>query len=399
MKSRLRLITNLWEGVVAAEFTLAQVRQRCARLAQALLEQNLSCLIAYDTRFMSSLFAEDIYQYLSRQGVPVSLVPSPAPLPAVQLALDNQQADCALVVSARNRAYWYNGLVLLQRGASSLSLEPDPPQIEQSASNPGARLDELPFPSDEMRGATGQMYIGHNTLDVRQPYLDRLSQLVDVNLIRRSTLTIFADPMHGTVAGYLPAIIGDGSQTKAIEINRETDPLFSKATPLPAETGLARLRKLVRESDSHVGLAFSADGTVLGVVDKNGEQIDRFEIVLLLASYLFDQYRQKGVVIAPPPAAGTPLASAVAGFNSWEKILGFKVELANNPTHRIVDFLAQDERANLLVGCTSDGELILSGYSPYPDALVAGMLIVELIARSGGSLRTSLDDLRASLGT
>lgn len=391
MNSHLRLFDNLWEGVFATDFTLEHVRQRCSQLVKSLLAHRANCLVAYDTRFMSNLFAHDIYYFLKQRGVEVKLVPTPVPLPAVQLALNNNQAHCALYVSARNRPYWYNGIVLLEQGVPHLSLEPDPDNGSVAEGT-----EPQPFPASADSNAAAQSFIADSTLDARKPYIDMLRNLIDINLIRRVTLTIFADPMHGTLAGYLPAVIGDGSYTKAIEINREVDPLFGKVTPLPSQAALSRLCKLVRESDSHIGLAFSADGTALGVVDKNGEQLEQLEIVLLLASYLSSQYRQKGVVIAPPPAAGTPLATATAELSSWEDTLGFKVELVSNPDERITEFLKQQQH-NLLVGCTSAGELILSKYSSYPDALVAGLLMIELAARGGGSLRTSLDNLRALL--
>ncbi len=389
MTSRLRLITNYWEGIVTADFTLEQVRKRSTRLGEILADQALTCLVAYDTRFMSSLFAQDIYRSFTELGVPVSMVPTPVPLPAVQLALNKQRADCAIIVSARNRPYWYNGLVLLDPGQSTLSL--------QAEANTAALPPPAPFPEMPEGGTPGQAITTDTTLDLRRPYLDMLQNVVDLSLIRRSTLTVFADPMHGTMVGYLPAVMGEGSQTKAIEINREPDPLFDRLPPLPAHTNLARLRKLVRESDSNLGLAFSSDGTALGVVDKNGEQLTLLDTALLLASYLVRQHRQKGVVIAPPPAHGTPLAAAATrGISAWEQVLGFRVELAENPTERITEFL-DDDQQDLLLGCTNAGEIIINKYSPYPDALIAGLLLVELIARSGGSLRASLNELHASL--
>jgi len=389
MTSRLRLITNYWEGIVAADFTLEQVRQRSARLGEMLADQALTCLVAYDTRFMSSLFAQDIYRSFTELGVPVSMVPTPVPLPAVQLALDKQRADCAIIVSARNRPYWYNGLVLLDPGQSTLSL--------QAEATTAVLPPPVPFPEIPEGGTPGQAITTDTTLDLRRPYLDMFHNLVDLNLIRRSTLTVFADPMHGTMVGYLPAVMGEGSQTKAIEINREPDPLFDRLPPLPAHTNLARLRKLVRESDSNLGLAFSADGTALGVVDKNGEQPTLLDTALLLASYLVRQHRQKGVVIAPPPMNGTPLAAAATrGISAWEQVLGFRVELADDPTARITEFL-EDGQQDLLLGCTNAGEIIINKYSTYPDALIAGLLLVELIARSGGTLRASLNELQASL--
>ncbi len=385
MSARLRLVANLWEGVYTTEFTLDQVRRRCARLGAALLERGWNCLVAYDTRFMSNIFARDIYASLLRQGVPVSLAPAPAPLPAIQYALDQRRAHCALVVTARNRPYWFNGLVLLGPDTNDLLIQPDdePP-------------DPAPFPPTPDQPAGSVPTSADQSPDLRSPYLDVLRSYVDVELIRRSTLTIFVDPMNGSSAGYIPAILGEGGQTRAIEINRETDPLFGKVTPLPAESGLTRLRKLVRESDSHLGLAFSADGTALGVVDKNGDQIEQLEVVLLLATYLARQQRQKGIVVAPLPPAGSALASNLSGLSAWEDATGLKVELSADATTRVAELLAQD-KPNLLLGCTAEGELVPGRFCLYPDALLAGMLLLELVARNGGNFRILLDELREHL--
>lgn len=386
MSERLRFTTKFWEGVYAADFTLDQVRRRSYRLGEALAERGWSCLVAYDTRFMSSLFARDICRMLALQGVPVHLVSSPAPMPAVHSALDMKQAHCALVVSARNRPYWYNGLVLVGPSDADLPLQSDD----------GAQ-GVVPQPFPPPAESPGQSSAAAQAHDVRAPYIEALRKRVDVDLIRRATLTIFVDPMNGTTSGYFPAVLGEGGQTRAIEINRETDPLFSKITPLPAETGLTRLRKLVRESDSHLGLALSADGAALGVVDKNGEQLEPIEIVLLLAAYLVRQYRQKGVVIMPPPVAGSRFDGDLSGLSEWENALGLKADLTAEASARIAEVLSQGKQ-NLLIGCTPEGELILGRFTPYPDALFAGLMMAELVSRNAGNLHAMLDELRGRLG-
>jgi phosphomannomutase len=330
---------------------------------------------------MSNLFAHDIADLLSAQGANVTLAQAPAPLPAIQFALDQQQAHCALVVTARNRPYWYNGLVLLGSAVRDVSL-----QLYDGT------LSDQEFPSPNFT-AQVQPNTADQSPDLRGPYLEMLRGRIDLDLIRRSILTIFVDPMNGSTAGYVPVLISDGGQTRAIEINRETDPLFNKLTPLPAESGLTRLRKLVRDSDSHLGLAFSADGTALGVVDKNGDQPDLLEVVLLLAVYLSRQYRHKGLLIAPLPANGSPLAGALPGLRGWESTTGIKVELSNNVGARLAELQGQD-RPNLLLGCTPSGELVLGRYGLYPDALLAGLFLVEMIARNGGNLRPLIEEQR-----
>lgn len=386
MMTCLQSLNTFWEGIFAVDFTLEQVRQRCEHLGATLQEQGYSCLVAYDSRFMSELFAQDVYQMFHQQGISVQLAPTPAPLPAIHHFVKQGNTDCALVVSARNRPYWYNGLVLIRSHNTAISLSAD-----LNTSKISAHSEAFPLGSN-----TTQNEISFISPEIREPYLTKIRNSIDIGIIRRSTMTIFVDPMHGTAAGYLPSIIGDESQTMAISINREPDPLFDKLTPLPAVSQLTRLRKLVRESDSHFGLAFSADGTALGVVDKHGVQLDYAELALVLADYLVHQYRQKGRVIIPPTALVKTMSAAK--LDAWQKSLGITVDITHNVTEQLATILAQEQR-DLIIGCTAEGEIVAGHFSLYPDALLSGLLIGEMIARSGRPLRSLIDDIHSHLAT
>jgi phosphoglucosamine mutase len=384
MSARYRPVAHTWEAVYAADFTLDQVRRRAASLARSLASQGLSCAIGYDTRFMGNLFARDIASALQAQGVRTVLASAAAPLPALHHALDMQLADCGLYVSARNRSYVYNGLVLLAADRNAVSLDPliDQTEPDNSPYAPGL------FPPVGDPAA-------EQISDIRASYLDGLRAAVDLELIRRTSLTIFVDPMSGTTAGIFPALLGEGAQTRAVEINRDPDPHFGRISPSPVEAGLNRLKKLVRESDSHLGLAISADGTALAVVDKNGEQLDAAETALLIAGYLARQHRARGMVVIPTPAAGSPLAG-MTRLQAWEDTMGLKVETPANPAARIAE-LAERDRSAPLLGCTSDGQLSIGRFATYPDAALAALICAEMVARGGGNLRTLIDAQRDQL--
>src|SRR5690606_28345385 len=200
-------------------------------------------------------------------------------------------------------------------------------------------LDTSPFPPPPEIGQSGQV-------DLRGPYIDSLREAVDIELIRRSPLTIFVDAMNGTASGCIPAVLGEGAQAKAIEINRETDALFGRQTPQPTEVGLQRLRKLVRESESHLGVAISADGRAIAVADHTGELVPPLDLALLLAQYLSGQHRQRGLVVAP--ASGP---EPEGWLKAWEEASGVRVELSSDPAARIAEVVERD-RSSLLVGIT-----------------------------------------------
>jgi phosphomannomutase len=372
--SRFRPYASAWEAVFAADFTLDQARRRVAPLVHSLATQGRSCLVAYDTRFMGMAFARAFTHDIVTGGGKALLATTPAPLAAIRYALDINRADCALMVTARNRPAAYNGLLLLRGAAMDLPLATDPTYADIPVISFPISTD---LPSDQM-------------LEVRQPYLDAVRTRLDLEAIRRVPLTIFVDAMGGTTGNAVTTILGEGGQTRAIEINRDADPLFGRATPLPREASLTRLKKLVRESDSHLGLALSADGTALAVVDKNGELVEPAEIALLLAAYLARQYRQRGTVVLPD---GT-LPGLRLG--AWEDAMGLKAELSPDPASRVEALLTQ-ERRGVLVACSADGEVIVGPDAAGPDALLAGMYLLELVARSGGSLRSLLDAQREQL--
>ena len=98
--------------------------------------------------------------------------------------------------------------------------------------------------------------------------------------------------------------------------------------------------------------------------------------------------------MAPPPAAESALAGA--RISAWEDASGVKAELMASPDTRIAELLEQ-ERPSLLLGISADGEISLGRMAAYPDAILAGLLVAEMVARSGGSLRTLIESQRELL--
>lgn len=372
-----RPYTLAWQAIYADEFTLEQVRRRTTMLATGLLGRGLSCLVAYDTRFMGALFARDVELTLRNLGVKATLAAAPTPLPAIHYALSQRVADCALYISACNQSYVYNGMVLIAADATDLSLDPVTEPLPTHTFPPVGELNP------------------EQTRDLRTPYMEALRNLVDLDLVRRTSLTIFVDAMNGTTAGMFSTLLGEGGQTRAIEINREADPLFGRTTPTPVATSLMRLKKLVRESDSHLGLALSADGTAVSLIETYGEQLEPTETAMLLAAYLARHHRQRGSLLIPTPHPDSVLAG-MPRLNLWEEQTGLRAESLSNPALRLNELMA-NERTVPLLGATNAGELIIGRYAGYPDALLAGLLCAEMVARSGGNLHTLRDAQRAQL--
>lgn len=364
-----------WSGVYGDSFTLSGLRSRCAAFASILLARKWSCIVAFDTRFMANQFAIEALHLLHQAEVRCCYCPTAIPLPALERALEQRVADCALIISAGNQPYWNLGLLAVT------------PPIQESL------FDNLqPLSRSESSFPTETPNLEIEQVDLRSAYIEVLRGAVDIELLRRTTLTMFVDPMHGSTSGYIPAVLGDGSQLKAIEINREADALFGKHPPHPFDSGVPRLRKLVRESDSHFGVACSANGNALVVVDSQGDFVSPRDLAVVLGTHLSRQYRQRGVLIVP---SESPINPKPPSPRWLEDQYGLRVEQAYHSAERIAEQVARD-RGALVAGLTNTGEAILGRYTAVPDALLTALVLTEAVARSGFKVHQLLSSLRGS---
>ena len=81
-KTAIKFGTDGWRGIIADDFTFANVRVAAAAIAHYVLEQedpSAGVAIAYDTRFGSRSFAGIVAKVLSEAGIPVILASAITP--------------------------------------------------------------------------------------------------------------------------------------------------------------------------------------------------------------------------------------------------------------------------------------------------------------------------------
>src|SRR5271167_4448365 len=105
--------TDGWRGVIADDFTYANVRVAAAAIASYVLaEEDASAgvCIAYDTRFGSRSFAGVVAEVLSGAGIPVAMAAEITPTPALSYAVrERKAAGGVMITSSHNPAEW-NGV-------------------------------------------------------------------------------------------------------------------------------------------------------------------------------------------------------------------------------------------------------------------------------------------------
>src|ERR1700722_5982669 len=112
-KTVVKFGTDGWGGIIADDFTYANVRMAAAAIANYVLaneDATAGVCIAYDTRFGSRSFAKVVAEGMVGAGIPVTMAKEITPTPALSYAVgERKAAGGVMITSSHNPAEW-NGV-------------------------------------------------------------------------------------------------------------------------------------------------------------------------------------------------------------------------------------------------------------------------------------------------
>jgi phosphomannomutase len=105
--------TDGWRGIIADDFTYANVRVAARAIAHYVIEHEdaaAGVCVGYDTRFGSKSFARVVAEVLDGAGIPVALANKVTPTPELSFAVRGRgAAGGVMITSSHNPAEW-NGV-------------------------------------------------------------------------------------------------------------------------------------------------------------------------------------------------------------------------------------------------------------------------------------------------
>ena len=111
--SAVKFGTDGWRGIIADDFTYANVRVAARAIAHYVLaheDVKAGVCIGWDTRFGSKSFARVVAEVLANAGIPVALAAEITPTPALSFAVRGRKAaGGVMITSSHNPAEW-NGV-------------------------------------------------------------------------------------------------------------------------------------------------------------------------------------------------------------------------------------------------------------------------------------------------
>jgi alpha-D-glucose phosphate-specific phosphoglucomutase len=380
MTTAIKFGTSGWRAIVAEDFTLANIRLAVAGIAAYVKSQPAPhrVLIGRDPRFMGEAFVLEAARVLAAAGVTPIVIPEAAATPAISFAILTLKTSGAINFTASHNPPEYNGIKFnTADGAPSL------PDVTKQIEAAIVALQSLTSPVPVAEIPAG----GFETYDAKTPFLARLKELVDLKAIAASGIKVVFDPLWGAGRGYSSDILREAGVTVET-VHDYRDVLFGGHSPEPDDHLLGDAKLKMKEIGAQIIIATDGDADRFGIVDEDGTFIQPNYVIALLFDYLVETRGWKNGVAKS--VATTNLINALAEYHKvplYETPVGFKY---------IGELINADKIA---IGGEESAGLTIRGHVPEKDGVLAGLLLVEMVAKRGKSLGAQLQEIFAKVGS
>ena len=397
--AQIKFGTDGWRAVIAEDFTfanVARVAQAAADYWQSEIQNPKSVLfgwqpkvvVGFDYRFFSDQFARNTAEILAGNGFQVVLTPKATPTPSVSFAVKNLHAVGGVMITASHNPPIFNGFKLKSYyGGSS---DPETCKaVENFIDRSPIRLVKF---DDAVRA--GQISIR----DVCPAHFTALKQLVDFKLIAKSKLRFAHDALFGVGAGCFEQLLA-GTTCKVTTLNGRHDVLFGGINPEPIEKNYGPSQKFLKKHPHDICLVTDGDADRVGGMDGRGKYLTTHQIICLLLRHLIVNRKGRGSAFAKA-ASARPMRvvkaitttsmvdkmCAAYGLPLVETGVGFKY------------ICAEMLKGGVLLGAEESGGIGFPGHIPERDGILAGLMLLEMLAVERLSVGKLLAKLEKQFG-
>jgi phosphomannomutase len=361
----LRFGTDGWRAVIAKDFTFDNLSIVAQATARWIVDSGITSngvVIGYDCRFLGREFAQHAACQFAAMGVPVRMADCIVPTPAVSWAALHYDA-VGIVITASHNPPEYNGFKIKAPFGGPAT----PEQISQVEARYGEH--DAALPVDDYRTCLRQGCI--REIPLAEMYLDVLRSGIDLESIRSTGVKIVHDAMFGASRGIIRTLLGP----QVHELHADLNPGFNGVPPEPIEKNLSELSEFIRKNRCAVGIANDGDGDRVGMYDEAGRYVDSHLLLSLLLWYLHTQKGLKGDIIKT--FSTTQMLDKMAakyGLSVTVTPIGFKY---------IADKIVEGD---VLIGGEESGGIAVKGHIPERDGVYIGLLVVEMMVKTGKAL-------------
>jgi alpha-D-glucose phosphate-specific phosphoglucomutase len=365
--------TDGWRGIIADDFTYANVRVAAAAIGNYVLEHEdakAGVCIGWDTRFGSRSFAKVVAEVLAGAGIPVVIADRETPTPALSFEVRRRKAaGGVMITSSHNPAEWNGVKYKASYGGSGK------PSIMTAIESYLGK----PLRKAEKAGAIEEA-------DFHSSYVAALEAFVDLKKIRESGYRFLIDCMYGSGRGVISGIF-ERAGIPYVAMRDEINPAFPGINPEPILPHIAETQRVVVAEKCDAGLITDGDADRIGAVDEHGNVVDAHKILSLLTYWLLERKKWPGdVTRAFNTTKMMDRIAAKYGRRLHEHGIGFKY---------VVDLMLEHE---ILIGGEESGGIGISRHLPERDGLLNSLLIANVMADEKKTLAKLVAALQEEFG-
>lgn len=364
--------TDGWRARIAEDFTFENVRKVAKAHAEVLKEKGLKgVIVGYDWRFLSEDFAKAVYDVFKGEGFEVKLVGSACTTPMVSFAVKYMGYESGVMITASHNPPAYNGYKIKESFGGSATPE-FVKKVEEKLSN---------ISGYQVKEFTPEFH------EVRKHYVEKLRNLINLELLKGKDTLIVHDSMHGTSSGLLEYILRD-TKVSVINIRKHRDPLFGGNPPEPIEKYMEITKEKVKALNADLGIANDGDGDRIALIDEKGNYVNTQLIYVLLLLHILENKGKRGKVVKT--VSTTYLADRICrefGVQLEEVGVGFK---------NINEIILRE--GNVIFGGEESGGYGIPDYLPERDGIFSALNILELICLKDKSLSQIIEEILKRFG-
>src|SRR5881227_372167 len=373
MAAEIKFGTDGWRGVIADDYTFANVRRVAGAIASYVLKKEdpkRGIVIGYDTRFGSRRFAEATAEVIALAGIPVKLANDYTPTPALSYAVKNLGTAGGVMITSSHNPWSWNGVKFKATYGGSAT----PGIIRQIEDE--VRAEAMP------KGTPARI----EEVDFKAPYVEAITRFVDLARIASAKFNFAIDCMYGAGRNVLSEIFRQRG-IRHVQIRSEVNPLFPGINPEPIEPHVRMLQETVVREKCHAGFVTDGDADRIGAVAEDGSFVDSHKIYSVLLDWLLRRKQWPGEVVrAFNTTRMLDRIAAKHGRKVNECAIGFKY---------IADLMMERE---IMIGGEESGGIGYSRYLPERDGILNSLLLASVMAEEQKPLGEIVADLQKEFG-
>jgi len=370
--------TDGWRAIIAEDFTfenLEQIAQATANVwkRQRIPKTKKRVVVGYDRRFLSPEFARRTAEIFAANGFETILSHEAVPTPVVSYQVKAVNAIGGVMITASHNPPAFNGFKIKTHFGGSADTT-----LCRKVEGQLYRTAVKPSTQDSVRNV--------RVKDLSQSYLKSLTQLVDFETIARSGLRFAHDALYGVGAGYFDRLLND-TNCRCTTLRSEHNPGFGGINPEPIPSNYGSSQAYLRKHPHDFCLVTDGDADRIGGMDGRGNALTTHQIICLLLRHRVVNHQAKGRVIKA--LTTTSMVDRMCqdyGLELLETGVGFKY------------ICAEMLRGNVLLGFEESGGIGFPEHLPERDGILAGLMLLEMLAVEKKGLNALLADLEETYG-